>query len=220
MIKASQEALDYLNQLSDRYTKSHGEVLTFGNGDCGQLAHGIQNDDDISVRFPRVVYSLRDKKVCIISCGGLHNAVVTEDGKVYTWGCADEGSLGRDGDESLPMLVTDNIAHESIVTVACGDGQTIAVTAGGAVYAWGCYKDKEGKKWFNASPGCKDPLKDIKKQQNTPMLIPAISGAVEVACGSTFNLALCGDGVVYSWGLGESGELGRKVRKVRVIYEM
>ena len=37
MTNASQDALDYLNALEDRYLKSYGEVLTFGNGDCGQL---------------------------------------------------------------------------------------------------------------------------------------------------------------------------------------
>lgn len=30
-----------------------------------------------------------------------------------------------------------------------------------------------------------------------------------------FNLALCGNGEVYSWGLGECGELGRHVRPVK-----
>jgi alpha-tubulin suppressor-like RCC1 family protein len=37
----------------------------------------------------------RDKKVCGIACGGIHNAVYTESGQVYTWGCSDDGSLGR-----------------------------------------------------------------------------------------------------------------------------
>lgn len=26
-------------------------------------------------------------------------------GQVFTWGCADNGSLGRVGDESMPMLI-------------------------------------------------------------------------------------------------------------------
>ena len=42
-----------------------------------------------------VVLSLRDKKVVGIACGGLHNAVYTETGQVYTWGCNDDWSLGR-----------------------------------------------------------------------------------------------------------------------------
>jgi regulator of chromosome condensation len=45
--------------LKERYLKGYGEVLTFGSGDCGQLAHGVEEDDDLMVKFPRVVYSLR-----------------------------------------------------------------------------------------------------------------------------------------------------------------
>lgn len=45
------------------------------------------------------------------------------------------------------------LIDETVVGVACGDGQTMAVTAAGTVYGWGCYKDKEGKKFFNPSPG-------------------------------------------------------------------
>lgn len=30
-----------------------------------------------------------------------------------------------------------------------------------------------------------------------------LSNAVEVACGAAFNLAMCADGAVYSWGVGE-----------------
>ena len=38
---------------------------------------------------------VRDKKVYGIACGGIHNAVYTTTGQVYTWGCADDGALGR-----------------------------------------------------------------------------------------------------------------------------
>ena len=33
--------------------------------------------------------------------------------------------------------------------------------------------------------------------------------AVEIACGASFNVARMRDGSVMSWGLGESGQLGR-----------
>lgn len=106
LVEGSQDYIDYMNQLENRFLKTHGEVLTFGSGDCGQLAHGNEEDKDLIVKFPRIVYSLRDKKVCGISCGGLHNAVYTETGQVYTWGCNDDGSLGRVGEETSPLLVT------------------------------------------------------------------------------------------------------------------
>jgi regulator of chromosome condensation len=145
-----------------------------------------------------------------VSCGGLHNAVLTEDGHVYTWGCSDDGSLGRPGDESMPALVT-ALADQSVISVACGDGQTIAVTTEGHVWGWGTYKDKEGTKFFNPAADAMVPHKDISKQQDVPIRIQGLSGVVEVACGSAFNLARCDDGRVYSWGLGENGELGREV---------
>jgi len=214
LVDAAQDYSDYSAQLKDRYLRTYGEVLTFGSGDCGQLAHGIEKDEDLMVKFPRIVYSLRGKHVCTISCGGLHNAVSTEQGLVYTWGCSDDGSLGREGEETLPLLVTE-IAQETVISVGCGDGQTVAVTATGRVWGWGAYKDKEGKKWFHPSSSASGSIKDILKQQNTPILIQGLNGVVEIACGSVFNLARCEDGSILSFGLGECGELGRDVSPMK-----
>ena len=59
LTEGAQDYVDYVTQLEERYLKSYGEVLTFGSGDCGQLAHGVIEDDDLMVKFPRIVYSLR-----------------------------------------------------------------------------------------------------------------------------------------------------------------
>eukprot|EP00968_Pinguiococcus_pyrenoidosus_P009669 scaffold748_cov251-Pinguiococcus_pyrenoidosus.AAC.59 len=95
----------YASQLESRFVRRFGEVLSFGNGDCGQLAHGTATLEDMVVRCPRRILSLRDKKITTVSCGGLHNVAVTADGVVYTWGCNDDGSLGRTGDENQPLVV-------------------------------------------------------------------------------------------------------------------
>lgn len=42
-------------------------------------------------------------------------------------------------------------ADETIIGIACGDNQTIVVSTSGAVWGWGSYTDKEGKKFFNPS---------------------------------------------------------------------
>lgn len=112
--------------------------------------------------------------------------------------------------------MVDALRGEVVVSVACGDGQTIALTARGEVWGWGCYKDKEGKKFFNPSPTAANPVKDIKKQQNDPIEIAGLPPIVEIACGSSFCLARCSAGRVYSWGLGECGELGRRVGPLKV----
>lgn len=57
-----------------------------------------------------------------------------------------------------------------------------------------------------------NPIKDTKKQQNTPLLITGLPlNVIEVACGASFNLAMTADGRAYSWGIGECGELARPV---------
>lgn len=146
----------------------------------------------------------------------MHNAVYTEDGHVFTWGCSDDGSLGRTGDENTPIIVS-KLQDKAVIGVACGDGQTVAITTTGEVWAWGCFKDREGKKFFNP-PHPKDstaPWKEIKQQQNEPVEIEELKNIVEVACGASFCLARSSSGFVYSWGLGESGELGRKVDNLK-----
>ena len=69
-------------------------------------------------------------KVCSIACGGMHTLAVTTDGKVWSWGVNDEGSLGRiaskdmEGSESSPQPVafpdTFTSSGDSIIKVCIG----------------------------------------------------------------------------------------------------
>lgn len=133
----------------------------------------------------------------------------------------------------ITLLFRQGLADQTIIRVACGDSQTIAVTVSGVrikiillpndlflfiviplfqdVWGWGSYKDKEGKHWFSPSSTAADPTKDIKKKQDTPLKVQGLKNIVEVACGCSFSLAIDTKGNAYSWGLGESGELGRQV---------
>jgi regulator of chromosome condensation len=179
LIDAGHDYIAYVTALEEKYLRPDGEVFTFGSGECGQLAHGVEEEDDLSVRKPRIVTSLRDKHVRVVACGGIHSVAVGADGRVWSWGCNDDGALGRatgpydpedlakgfKGDENFPALVTlgpsgggggrglGGAANLQVVHVACGDSQTVALTVGGDVWGWGSYKDKEGRKWFDLPEG-------------------------------------------------------------------
>jgi regulator of chromosome condensation len=61
-------------------------------------------------------------------------------GKVYTWGCNDEGALGREGPENTPMIVADSLLIP-VTDVAAGDSHTIAYNTNiNHVYMWGLYR--------------------------------------------------------------------------------
>ena len=58
-----------------------------------------------------------------VACGRLHTVVVTEDGKVLTFGSGKVGQLGHgdSADSKLPKVV-EGLAGHHVVDVACGKG--------------------------------------------------------------------------------------------------
>ena len=62
--------------------------------------------------------------------------------QVFTWGCNDEGALGRkieEGGEYTPGMV-DKMGHVKIVQVSAGDSHTAALANNGNVYCWGVFR--------------------------------------------------------------------------------
>ena len=43
------------------------------------------------------------RSIIKIVCGGMHTVALSSSGAVYTWGCNDEGALGRSGPENVPQ---------------------------------------------------------------------------------------------------------------------
>ena len=67
-----------------------GAVYTWGNNNKGQLGLG----DTENRAFPTQVRSLRNQKVCYVSCGAEHTVCLTEDGGVFSFGSGQYGQLG------------------------------------------------------------------------------------------------------------------------------
>ena len=64
--------------------------------------------------------------------------------QVYTWGCNDEGALGRatssSGGEEFTAGPVQEMETVSVIMVSAGDSHTMALSDKGSVYGWGTYR--------------------------------------------------------------------------------
>ncbi|XP_075577422.1 LOW QUALITY PROTEIN: X-linked retinitis pigmentosa GTPase regulator [Pelecanus crispus] len=96
------------------------DVYTFGLGQYGQLGHGTFI---FETSVPKSVKHLRRHKICNITCGENHTAVIAENGLMFTFGDGRHGKLGL-GEENFtnqfdPALCY-NFLRFTVLLVACG----------------------------------------------------------------------------------------------------
>lgn len=70
-----------------------GRVYAIGSNELAQC--GIEDSDVTEVAKLSIIRSLDQFNIVDISAGSLHNAALTIDGKVVTWGCNDHGKLKK-----------------------------------------------------------------------------------------------------------------------------
>jgi len=89
-------------------------VYVFGSGSMGELGLGPDANTKI-VKRPRLNPHLPIDRIGVVdlAVGGMHCAVISHQGKIYTWGVNDQGALGRD--TTWQALSKDMDAEESDV---------------------------------------------------------------------------------------------------------
>jgi regulator of chromosome condensation len=58
--------------------------------------------------------------------GGMHTVALSSLGCVYTWGCNNDGALGRDGPENNPLPVI-QLPKIFVTDIATGDSHTVVL---------------------------------------------------------------------------------------------
>ncbi|CAI6377217.1 unnamed protein product [Macrosiphum euphorbiae] len=144
---------------------------------------------------------LKNYKFKLIAAGSMHVLGVTEDGKLMSWGCNDEGALGRDtsveDSETRPGIV--QIPEEEgaeIYSISAGGSHSAILLSNGNVYSWGTLRDKNGDMGFQPSG----------EKQLKPKLI--MSHVKKMSSGIN-HLVMLSKNKVYTMGCGDEGQLGR-----------
>ena len=89
-----------------------------------------------------------------MSAGGAYSLAVTADGSVWSWGIGGFGQLGHGHTQNqlLPREIA-ALAGQRVVAVSAGERHSLALTADGAVFAWG-----------NGEHGCLGHGEDLSNQ--------------------------------------------------------
>ncbi|MBE5041046.1 RCC1 domain-containing protein [Ructibacterium gallinarum] len=127
--------------------------------------------------------SLHQNSVPMIDCHRTQAIYLNAEGKVYTWG----------DDDALPSsIVTPTIIEEidSIIKVAVGNYDFVALRSDGTVWLWG----------NSATYGIGNSLE--------PTQVTGLSHITDIAIGYTHCLALSNGGTVYAWGDNDKKQLG------------
>ncbi|XP_017772383.1 PREDICTED: regulator of chromosome condensation isoform X2 [Nicrophorus vespilloides] len=173
----------------------NGVVLVTGAGDFGQLGLG----PDILEKCRPALIKL-DHEIVDICAGGMHTVCLTKDGKVITFGCNDEGALGRStADKEEAEFIPDMVVLPSkVVQISAGDSHTAALLDDGRVFAWGTFRDSHGNMGLTLSGNEKLPYEILPGQH-----------VMKIASGADHIVFLTKQGDVYTCGCAEQGQLGR-----------
>ncbi|XP_033328633.2 regulator of chromosome condensation 1 [Megalopta genalis] len=177
-----------------RQSREGGVLLTFGQGDVGQLGLG---EDVVEKIRPAVIPGYQD--YVAIAAGGMHNVCLRETGEILTFGCNDEGALGRDtsldGSESKPDMVK---LPGKVIQVTAGDSHSAALLEDGRAFAWGSFRDSHGTMGLTS-----------KGNEQVPIQILPNVKIFKIASGADHLVLLSEQGQIYTCGCAEQGQLGR-----------
>ena len=139
--------------------------------------------------------------IVAIAAGGLHSLCLDSEGKVHSWGCNDEGALGRPTsceEDNFDAGVVNGIEGK-VVQITAGDCHSAALTQDGKVFGWGTFRDNNGLLGFL----------ERGNMQRTPKEISLFEPVTMIASGNNHLALLTNSGKLYTCGCGESGQLGR-----------
>ncbi|XP_047150576.1 ultraviolet-B receptor UVR8-like [Vigna umbellata] len=178
---------------------SHSCIIAWGSGEDGQL--GIGNNEE--KEWVCLVEALQPHRFRSVVAGSRNSLAIGEDGKLFTWGWNQRGTLGHPAEsksenkiENIPSQVK-ALSSVKIVQAAIGGWHCLAVDDQGRAYAWGgneygqCGEEPERKD---------DTGKPLRRDIEIPQRCAPKLVVRQVAAGGTHSVVLTCEGHVWTWG--------------------
>jgi len=191
---------------SDWYKNS---LYTFGDGDSGELGGGRRESRGTPSElreFSNV--SWYDFRFAKVVAGDHHVLALTSTGRVFSWGCGDEGRLGLptlEIDVLIPIQIP-SVKDIVVTDIAAGCDYSILLTEHGGVLTFGSNRFRRlGHTTAYPAP---NPLSAHVFSKPTVVAGLADMFIVAAAAGQDHSVFLSKDGEVFSCGNKNCGSLG------------
>ncbi|ODQ64690.1 nucleotide exchange factor for Gsp1p, localizes to the nucleus, partial [Nadsonia fulvescens var. elongata DSM 6958] len=201
-----------------------GAVFAWGNGQQFQLGRKVLERSKMQGLSPRE-FGL--KHIKFIGCGEFHAFAIDNDNRVMSWGLNQFGQCGlsetiEDGAMIDGPTYVDALDGKNITYITGGEHHSLALNEAGQVYVFGRIDSHECGIAVSDLPEyvVKDAGGRARCIPKPTLLTKADNGDEEdsdllppckvIAAGSHHNLAISKtDGAVFSWGFGESYQVGQ-----------
>jgi alpha-tubulin suppressor-like RCC1 family protein len=197
-----------------------GDVWLWGNNEYGQLGLGDFIERKVPVRD-----SSHFSKKSMVACaaGTNHTLLLSDVGKVFSFGDNREGQLGlgwvgmTHPDSGQAITCVPDIVHEiksgRVGQICAGRGHSLALSEYGFMWAWGCNADGQIGCGQSANAPKYFPVpKDVDFSKCAPpgarVQIKAIASGFDHCLALTHPINNAGQCIPVSWGLNASGQLG------------
>ncbi|MBF0622237.1 MAG: peptidylprolyl isomerase [Magnetococcales bacterium] len=121
--------------------------------------------------------------------------VLTNTGRVWTWGLNSKGQLGVSSSTVSSRSTPEQLDITDVRDIAAGNGTVLAAKKDGTVWSWG--NNQSGQLGDGTGTS-----------RSTPVQVTGLSQIVAVAAGSAHSMALSADGTVLAWGWNGDGQIG------------
>lgn len=190
----------------------NGEVYTWGHLSYGKLGHSLDilnpeldlrsstarsSIENSIIKIPKKVENIPKAKKVL--CKYNNTFILTQEGEVLVLGSVEKGinGTGRKRDDIEKPEKIEELKNKKIIDISAGNNFCIALDENGKLYSWGLNNYGqlgEGDSYVVSKPVNIDALNHHK--------------IIKISCGENFSMALSDKGEVFSWGMGNCGQLG------------
>ena len=172
-----------------------GTLWAWGDNSQSQLGDNTTTQRTSPVQVPGAGGIAGYTNWIAVTAGATHSIGLRSGGTMWGWGDNANRQTGNgngSNDQTTPVQIG---SAQTWATVDAGDTHTLAVTTGGALYAWG--NNANGRLGINNTT-----------TQNAPALVSALSGVATVSAGGSHSMAVTTGGAAYAWGANPNGQFG------------